>query len=131
MVLHAATAGATGASALKKLEMKNIPQSCSIGRLQELMSAACRSASDVKLSFAHSSSRRAPETLPLEQVEDTLSHNSVVTSLKHLFAGDANIHESVSWSQPMRASPSSTAVKQTMSTSLTGTMKGPVITDQT
>jgi hypothetical protein len=47
-VLHAATVGATGAKALQKLELKHIPVRCD-NRLQQLIAAACRSASDVSV----------------------------------------------------------------------------------
>jgi hypothetical protein len=86
-VLHAATAGTTGASALKELELNNIPKRFS-DRLQKLISAACRSASDVRLDFDSNYLHYAPKPVPFSQLETALSHNSSLTSLKLIFVGD-------------------------------------------
>jgi hypothetical protein len=87
MVLHAAISGTTGASALKELELKHIPvryNEC----LQQLISSACRSASDVRLDFRCSIPSLFPKSLPMSQIEKALSHNTALTSLQLTFGGD-------------------------------------------
>jgi hypothetical protein len=66
-LLHAATAGITGTRALKELELKNIPDSCD-SRLLQMISDACRSASDVQLDLTCSTPHAVPTALPFVPV---------------------------------------------------------------
>jgi hypothetical protein len=86
MVLCAATSGTTEASALKSLELKNIPVKCN-DRLQQLILAACRAASDVRLDFGCRNPHLFPRSSPFGQLGQALSHNSALTSLKLTFEG--------------------------------------------
>jgi hypothetical protein len=99
-LLHAATAATTEASALQEVELKHIPLTCS-ERLLQLMSTACRSASDVRLDFRHlnwekslfllnyaPSYPKCSSESPLVHLNEALSHNSVLTSLQLTFEGD-------------------------------------------
>jgi hypothetical protein len=80
MVLHAATAGTTEASALRGLELKNIPVKCN-DCLQQLIPAAC-----VRLDFL--CSHKHYTYLPFAQLETALSNNFALTSLQLTFSGD-------------------------------------------
>jgi hypothetical protein len=86
-VLHAAIEGTTGASALKSLELYDIPVSCN-DRLQQLISAACSSASDVLLEFCEREEQLVALSRPFLQLEECLSKNTALTSLQLLFEDD-------------------------------------------
>jgi Leucine-rich repeat (LRR) protein len=80
-VLRAAT---TGTIALKKLHLQYISV-CANDDLLQLISAACRSALDVNLEFTNSYLHQVPDSQPYLQLEDTLSHNTALTSLQLSF----------------------------------------------
>jgi hypothetical protein len=80
-VWHAAT---TAPRPLQKLHLKCIPV-CDNDDLLQLISAACRSALDVKLEFTHSNLHLVPRSQSFVQLEDTLSHNTALTSLQLSF----------------------------------------------
>jgi hypothetical protein len=86
-VLHAATVGTTGLSALKKLEFYAIPVSCK-DRLKQFMSSTCSSASDMHLTFGEIEWQLAPSSPPFSQLEECLSRNTALTSLQLSFADD-------------------------------------------
>jgi Leucine-rich repeat (LRR) protein len=83
-VLHAAT---TATSALKRLDLMNIPVRNS-DRLLQLIAAACTSALDVSLEYGHYSEVLLPELQHIEQLAEALSHNTALTRLKLTFRGD-------------------------------------------
>jgi hypothetical protein len=95
-VLHAATSGTTGASALQALELKNIPLICG-DHLVQLMSAACKSASDVRLQFGYINVDQVLHRLDFPQLShntpsvhlnEALLQNSALTSLQLTFRDD-------------------------------------------
>jgi hypothetical protein len=86
-VLHAATAGSTAACDLQEVKLKQVPTSCN-QRLQQVISATCRSASDVSLDFGCSDLQLVPEHPPFLQLSEVLSHNSALTNLQLSFVGD-------------------------------------------
>jgi Leucine-rich repeat (LRR) protein len=77
-VLHAAT---TATNTLQKLDLWNIPV-CDNDHLLQLISAACRSALDVCLRFTHRVRYQVPQSQHFAQLQDTLSHNTALTSLQ-------------------------------------------------
>jgi hypothetical protein len=93
-VLHVATAETTGASPLQVLDLKHIPLTCG-DHLLHLMSAACKSASNVQLDFGYVDPKAQPCSLdlaqfypmmsndhPLVQLSEALSHSSALTRLQ-------------------------------------------------
>jgi hypothetical protein len=86
-VLDTATKGATIPCALKSLTLRNIPVS-SNDRFQHLISAACCSASYVKLQFTRSKAQLVPSSPLFSHLEESLAQNSALTSLHLSFKDD-------------------------------------------
>jgi hypothetical protein len=85
-VLHAATARTTGARPLQQVELKNIPVIHN-DPLHHLISAACQSASDIRLNFQCGELQHVSGSLPFAHLEGCLSHNAALTSLQLTFEG--------------------------------------------
>jgi hypothetical protein len=83
-VLHAATAGTIGFCALRKLKLFGIPEDCN-ACLQQVISAACKSASDVRLHFSRTEPQLLPPCPRFPKLEDSLAQNSGLTSLQLFF----------------------------------------------
>jgi hypothetical protein len=82
-LLHAA---ATATRSLKKIDLKHIP--VRIGKpVLELISVACKSASDVRLDYGHRGKRSAPDLEHIMQLGAALSHNAALTSLHFTIQG--------------------------------------------
>jgi hypothetical protein len=79
-VLDVATAETTEAKTLQALELKHIPVSCN-DRVRQLISAACMSASNIRLDHGCSNQQHVRQTLTL-QLSEALSQNTGLTSLQ-------------------------------------------------
>jgi hypothetical protein len=90
----------TPTSTLQAIDLKHLPPTCS-DRVLQLMSAACRSACDVRLDFGYFEPGHEPGYLdlaqfytklsdkyPLVHLSEALSHNSALISLQLTFTSD-------------------------------------------